>query len=119
LIPFEYNSFLFRFGNVGDSSAQISSLSTAIQLFLPGAVKIYYGEELGLPSVSQGIGPQYGQMQWEETEKGFSKLTEGKHFFNALPEKQAAELNFKVIMNKLSISYMLFFRPKMRPLIHT
>lgn len=88
---------MFRFGNVGDSSAQVSSLSTAIQLFLPGAVKIYYGEELGLPSASQGIGPQYGQMQWEESEKGFSELT-GKHFFNGLSGKQATELNFKVCL---------------------
>jgi glycosidase len=79
------------FGDVGDSSSQVSSLSTAIQLFLPGAVKIYYGEELGLPSTNQGIGQQ---MQWEETEKGFSDLT-GKHFFASLPPKQAAELNFK------------------------
>jgi len=97
------------FGNVGESSAQISSLSTAIQLFLPGAVKIYYGEELGLPSAEKSIGPQFGQMQWTETESGFSDLTDGKHFFTSLPEKQAKELNFKT-QNEATHSHLKVFK---------
>jgi glycosidase len=65
-------------------------------LFLPGAVKIYYGEELGLPSVSQGVGPgpQFGIMPWESEIKGFTDSKE-KLFFKAISEDQAKELNFK------------------------
>jgi len=82
-------------GNTGtDQVAQASSLATAIQLFLPGAVKIFYGEELGLPSVSQGEAPQFGLMQWEETDKGFTDL-EGKLFFKSVSPAHASQLNFK------------------------
>jgi len=79
--------------NIGDQVSQASSLATAIQLFLPGAVKIYYGEELGLPS-AKGEDSQFGIMQWEETNKGFTS-SDGNLFFKTLTEKQAVELNFK------------------------
>jgi len=81
------------FGNINES-AQASSLTTAIQLFLPGPVKIYYGEELGLPSVNQTDAPQFGIMQWDEGEKGFTDLI-GEKFFKSIPTTQAAKLNFK------------------------
>lgn len=43
--------------NLGD---QATFLATSIQLFLPGAVKIYYGEELGLPSIKEKEDSQFG-----------------------------------------------------------
>lgn len=81
------------FDNVGNLTAQANSLVTAMQLFLPGPVKVYYGEELGLPSVNKSGGSQL--MQWEGTNKGFTDLT-GKLYFDSLPSEQAEQLNFKV-----------------------
>lgn len=64
-------------------------------MFLPGAVKVYYGEELGLPSVTQetGPGPQFGIMPWDKTVKGFTAY-DGKLFFKTLLDDQANQLNF-------------------------
>jgi hypothetical protein len=60
-------------------------------------VKIFYGEELGLPSVAQADSPQLGLMAWEDvgTNGGFSGL-EDKLMFKAIPGDQIKALNFKV-----------------------
>lgn len=73
---------------------QAQAAASAVQLFLPGAVGIYYGEELGLPSVDDSQ-PQHGLMAWnEEKNAGFTSV-DGQ-FFKQLPAKQVRELNFKV-----------------------
>lgn len=83
------------FGKDVNESSKASFLATAIQLFLPGAVKVYYGEELGLPSSSNQNDSQFGLMQWEDTNKGFTSF-DGTQYFASISKPQASSLNFKV-----------------------
>uniref|UniRef100_A0A915EA03 Uncharacterized protein n=1 Tax=Ditylenchus dipsaci TaxID=166011 RepID=A0A915EA03_9BILA len=63
---------------------QVASLLNLIQLFLPGPVNIYYGQEIVLPSnPPSGIAPQHGTMRWQENSPnaGFSTFN-GTNFFS-------------------------------------
>ncbi|KAI6181875.1 Neutral and basic amino acid transport protein rBAT [Aphelenchoides besseyi] len=87
------------FTNLGDQTANASVLATAVQLFLPGPVKIFYGEELGLPT-PQNDRTQFGLMAWDNSGKygGFSAL-DGQVFFKTLNPELLQKLNFDAQFN--------------------
>ncbi|KAI6217942.1 Neutral and basic amino acid transport protein rBAT [Aphelenchoides fujianensis] len=87
------------FGNVGEAAANASVLATAIQLFLPGPVKIFYGEELGLVSLTNDSTP-FGLMPWDNTGKygGFTTLSE-RLIFKPLAPEVIEKLNFDAQFN--------------------
>ncbi|GMR44683.1 hypothetical protein PMAYCL1PPCAC_14878, partial [Pristionchus mayeri] len=80
--------------------ADTANLLTFTQLTLPGAMSLYYGQELGQKDGSggaSGMPPQAGIMQWEtkgDEHHGFSK-TPGKLFFAETEGGDGASDNFE------------------------
>ncbi|KAI1715583.1 alpha amylase, catalytic domain-containing protein [Ditylenchus destructor] len=70
-----------------EHSTEVSTLLSLIQLFLPGPVNVYYGQEIGLPSNAPAgtLPPQLGTMRWESAgpNVGFSSFT-GQNFFSTV-----------------------------------
>lgn len=70
-----------------------------VQLFLPGPVSIFYGEELALPSNTDGTHRQRGLMRWSFDNAtrnfGFSSI-DGPHFFKTVDDTTGASVNFQV-----------------------
>lgn len=75
--------------------AATGNLLTFLQLTLPGAIEIYYGQELGLTDVANATRKFTGLMQWDDSEKaGFTNLTNENLFFGTTSDYKTA--NFKV-----------------------
>ncbi|GMS93791.1 hypothetical protein PENTCL1PPCAC_15966, partial [Pristionchus entomophagus] len=78
--------------------ADTANLLTFTQLTLPGAMSLYYGQELGLKDGPAGTSkPQAGVMQWEsrgDAHHGFSATT-GKLFFSESEGGDGASDNFE------------------------
>lgn len=73
--------------NQKDHKTEIASLLTLLQLFLPGPVNVYYGQEIAMPSNSPSqIAPQQGTMRWEQSAKnvGFTSYEGNKNFFTTV-----------------------------------
>jgi len=67
-------------------SVEMGNLLTFIQLVLPGAVKFYYGDELGMSDVPNDAFPNRGTMQWSDGEHGGFSSTENSTFFKTNPD---------------------------------
>ncbi|KAH7694947.1 ATG-1 protein, partial [Aphelenchoides avenae] len=69
-----------------------------LQLFLPGPVSIYYGEELALPSNTRGRHRQRGLMRWSFDNAtrnfGFSPL-DPPYYFKTVDDTTGASMNFE------------------------
>jgi glycosidase len=87
-----------------DHQEEVASLVTMLQLFLPGPVNIFYGEELALPSNADGTNQQRGLMRWswDNTTFGFSN-SNGPFFFKTVNDVVGQQANFQTqYANKLS-----------------
>lgn len=62
---------------------ETANLITLVQLALPGAVQIYYGQELNLPDTISTTGAHKGLMQWDASNyAGFTSAKEKPFFMN-------------------------------------
>ena len=70
-----------------------------VQLFLPGPVSIFYGEELALPSNPEGAHRQRGLMRWsfDHATRNFNfSLWDPPYFFETVDDTTGASFNFQV-----------------------
>lgn len=79
-----------------DNDSELAQLLTFVHLLLPGAIKFYYGDEIGMvdlnaTALKNGEQPQHGGMQWDNTaNSGFSAL------MNATSSVNDDDTNFDV-----------------------
>lgn len=92
---------IWIFYRISDHATESAAILTMIQLFLPGPVNIYYGEEIGLPSIeptSRHQYPQRGLMRWdtEKTNDGFSSVAGQTFFGNLITNTSHMDFQVKV-----------------------
>lgn len=76
----------------------LGDLMTFLQLTLPGAVEIYYGQEIGMKDAEKTTRRYTGLMQWDASEKaGFTAETDLDLFFGLTADWQT--VNYKVIFS--------------------
>jgi len=88
---------MLRYFSLSGRAAEAAALLTLTQLFLPGPVIVYYGEEITLastalnPNSSKQYPRQRGMMRWDETtNNGFSSFVGTSFFANVAQNETEA-----------------------------